>query len=70
MACALNTPAVIVSAGQHPGVYAPYSENGRQKWLLPPPGLSKNEWRQHLTPEMVADCVREVLVEAKSAGNI
>jgi ADP-heptose:LPS heptosyltransferase len=70
MASALDTPAVIVSAGQHPGVYAPYSKNGRQKWLLPAPGLSKNEWRQHFTPELVADCVREVLVEAKSAGNI
>lgn len=68
MACALYSPAVIVSAGQHPGVYAPYSKTGRQKWLLPPPGLSKNEWRQHLTPEMVADCVREVLAKAKSAG--
>ena len=60
MACALDTSAVIVSAGQHPRVYAPYSKNGRQKWLLPPPGLSKNEWRQHFTPEMVADCVRSV----------
>ncbi|MFM8717483.1 MAG: glycosyltransferase family 9 protein [Spartobacteria bacterium] len=61
MACALDTPAVIVSAGQHPGVYAPYSKIGRQKWLLPPPELSKNEWRQHFTPEMVAGCMREVL---------
>jgi ADP-heptose:LPS heptosyltransferase len=68
MACALNTPAVIVSAGQHPGVYAPYSKTGRQKWLLPPGDLPKGEWRQHFTPEMVAGCVREVLAEAKSAG--
>ena len=68
MACALDTPAVIVSAGHHPGVYAPYSKNGRQKWLLPAPGLSKNEWRQHLNPEKVADCVREVLVGWKSAS--
>ena len=68
MACALDTPAVIVSAGQHPGVYAPYSKSGRQKWLLPPTGFSKNEWRQHFTPEMVAACVREVLAKAKSAG--
>ena len=68
MACALDTPAVIVSAGQHPGVYAPYSKNNRQKWLLPAPGLSKNEWRQHLDPEKVTDCVREVLLGRKSAG--
>jgi ADP-heptose:LPS heptosyltransferase len=60
MACALDTPAVIISAGQHPGVYAPYSKNGRQKWLLPPGDLPKNEWRQHFTPEMVANCVRSL----------
>lgn len=54
MACALETPAVIVSAGQHLGVYAPYSKNGLQVWLTPPPGLSKNAWRAHLTPEKVA----------------
>ncbi|NDG71611.1 MAG: hypothetical protein EBY32_09985, partial [Proteobacteria bacterium] len=68
LACALDTPAVIVSAGQHPGVYAPYSKNGRQKWLLPPNDLLKGEWRQHLNPEKVADCVREVLVGGKSVG--
>ncbi len=70
MACALDTPAVIVSAGQHPGVYAPYSKNGRQKWLLPPSDLPKSEWRRHLNPEKVADCVHEALVERKSAGSI
>ena len=68
MACALDTPAVIVSAGQHPGVYAPYSKNGRQKWLLPPGDLPKGEWRRHLNPEKVADYARELLAEAKSAG--
>jgi ADP-heptose:LPS heptosyltransferase len=68
MACALGTPSVILSAGQHPGVYAPYSRNGHQEWLLPPPGLLKNEWRQHLNPEKVADCVRKVLTVWKSVG--
>jgi ADP-heptose:LPS heptosyltransferase len=62
MACALDTPAVIISAGQHPGVYAPYSKNGHQHWIIPPPGLPRNEWRQHFTPEMVADCVRSVFL--------
>lgn len=61
MACALDTPAVIVSAGQHPGVYAPYSKSGRQKWLLPPPGFSKKEWRRHFNSEYIADSVRSVL---------
>jgi ADP-heptose:LPS heptosyltransferase len=62
MACALDTPAVIISAGQHPGVYAPYSKNGQQHWIIPPTRLPKNEWRQHFTPEMVADCVRSVFL--------
>jgi len=61
MACALDTPAVIVSAGQHPGVYAPYSKNGRQEWLLPPSDLPKGEWRRHFTSEYIADSVRSVL---------
>ena len=66
MACALDTPAVIISAGQHPGVYAPYSKNGQQKWRLPPGDLPKGEWRQHLNPSKVADCVRSVLsIEGK-----
>jgi ADP-heptose:LPS heptosyltransferase len=61
MACALDNPAVIVSAGQHPGVYAPYSKNGRQEWLLPPSDLPKGEWRRHFTSEYIADSVRSVL---------
>jgi ADP-heptose:LPS heptosyltransferase len=60
MACALDTPAVIVSAGQHPGVYAPYSKSGRQKWLLPPPAFSKKEWRRHFNSEYIANSVRSV----------
>ncbi|MEI8292547.1 MAG: glycosyltransferase family 9 protein [bacterium] len=61
MACALGTPAVIASAGQHPGVYAPYSTNGRQIWLLPPTGSSKVDWRQQITPRAIADSARRVL---------
>ncbi len=61
MACALGTPALIVSAGQHPGVYAPYSKNGRQAWLIPPLGLPKGEWRKYFTPEKIADFARRIL---------
>ena len=60
MACALDTPAVIVSAGQHPGVYAPYSINGHQHWIIPPLGLPKNEWRQQISPETIAKAVRQI----------
>lgn len=61
MACALGSPAVILSAGQHPGVYAPYSKNGLQKWLLPPANIQKGEWRKNLDSEKIADSVRQVL---------
>ncbi len=57
MACALGVPAVIVSAGQHPGVYAPYSPNGKQIWLMPDEGLPKGQWRKTLTPQKIADSV-------------
>ena len=61
MACATGTPAVIVSAGQHPGVYAPYSPNGRQTWLLPSANLPKGAWRQEITSQKIALAVRAVL---------
>ena len=55
MACATGTPSVIVSAGQHPGVYAPYSPNACQHWILPPPTHPKNEWRSAIPPALVAN---------------
>ena len=61
MACALGCPAVIASAGHHPGVYAPYSPNGLQHWIMPPTNLRKGEWRQILTPENLAAAIREIL---------
>lgn len=61
MACATGAPAVIVSAGQHPGVYAPYSPNGRQSWLLPSPNLPRGAWRQEITSQKIALAVRAVL---------
>jgi ADP-heptose:LPS heptosyltransferase len=61
MACALGSPAVIASAGHHPGVYAPYSPNGLQYWIMPPSNLRKDEWREILTPEKLADAIRQIL---------
>ena len=61
MACALGSPAVIASAGHHPGVYAPYSPNGLQNWIMPPAQLKKAEWRQFTTPEILADTARQIL---------
>ena len=64
MACALGSPAVIASAGHHPGVYAPYSPNGLQHWIMPPPKLRKGEWRENLTPENLARTIREILARS------
>ena len=64
MACALGSPAVIASAGHHPGVYAPYSPNGLQHWIMPPPKLRKGEWRENLTPENLASTIREILARS------
>ena len=64
MACALGTPAVIVSAGKQPGVYSPYSPNGHQTWLLPPPNLRKGEWRAAISPHSVADSIRDTLARS------
>ncbi len=64
MACALGSPAVIASAGHHPGVYAPYSPNSLQYWIMPPPNLRKGEWRENLTPEKLADSIRQILADS------
>ena len=64
MACALGSPAVIASAGHHPGVYAPYSPNRLQHWIMPPPKLRKGEWRENLTPENLASTIREILARS------
>jgi len=64
MACAFGTPAVIASAGHHPGVYAPYSPNGFQHWIMPPPDLGKGQWRENLTLENLASAIREILARS------
>ena len=61
IACATGRPAVIVSAGQHPGVYAPYSTNGLQDWVMPTPGLERGAWKTSLTPALVAERIRGML---------
>lgn len=61
MACATGSRAVIVSAGQHPGVYAPYSKNGAQHWILPPVGHPPKEWRSAIPPRLVADRITKAL---------
>ena len=61
MACATGTRAVIVSAGQHAGVYAPYSKNGAQHWILPPVGHPPKEWHSAISPRLVAERISEAL---------
>jgi len=59
MACATGTRAVIVSAGQHPGVYAPYSTNGLQHWLLPDTSRSSKDWHSAIPPQRIASSIAE-----------
>lgn len=61
MACATGTPAVVVSAGQHPGVYAPYTTNGLQDWIMPQSGLARGAWKSSITAGLVAERIRGVL---------
>lgn len=56
-ACALRKPALILSAGHHPGVYGPYSPDGRQLWLSAPAGQAADAlakgWAAELPSERV-----------------
>ena len=63
MACATGVRAVIISAGQHPGVYAPYSNGGLQHWILPPPGQSNKEWLRTSPPQLIADRIALALAK-------
>jgi len=66
MACATRTPAIIASAGQHPGVYAPYSPDGRQVWVLPPPSMPQKQWRDAVSPALLAEKTRELWAQPSS----
>ena len=58
LACALRAPAVILACGINPGVYLPYSPDGRQHWLI---GDGKMAWSASLLPSTVATAIRRVL---------
>ena len=58
LACAVGTPAVIVASRKNEGVYAPYSPDGRQVWLMAGEGKS---WREAVRAEAIARTVRRVL---------
>lgn len=61
-ACATGTPAVIVDSGQHPGVYAPYSPNGKQAWLVGDRArLGRSRWQESVPPETVSAAIVRVL---------
>ena len=70
MACAVESPAVIICSGNQTGVWVPYSKNGLQKWLTPPDDLPKGEWRKYFSPSKVADSILEILAKSKSAARI
>lgn len=62
MACACGAPAVIVACGMHPGVYGPYSADGRQRWLVGDWGtLGRKGWQKSVPPADVAAAIRSGL---------
>ena len=61
IACALRRRAVIVHTGQHPGVYGPYSPDGRQLWVRPLPPFKAKKWWDKVDPSRVTSAVQEVL---------
>jgi len=58
LACAVGAPAVIVTSRKNEGVYAPYSPDGRQVWIMTGQGRA---WRETLNTEDVAQAVRRAL---------
>ena len=58
LAGAVGAPAVIVAGRKNEGIYAPYSPNGRQIWLMTGQGRS---WRESLQADDVARAVRRAL---------
>lgn len=58
LACAVGAPAVIVASRKNEGIYAPYSPDGRQVWLMAGEGKS---WRDAVTAEDIAQAVRRAL---------
>ncbi len=61
-AAALGAPAVVVSCGLHPGVYGPYSRDGRQRWLVGDwAALGAKGWPSSVPPSSVAEEIRRVL---------
>ena len=58
LACAVGAPAVIVASRKNEGVYAPYSPNGRQVWLMAGEG---KVWREAMATEDIARAMRRVL---------
>ncbi len=61
-ACATGAPAVVVDSGLHPGVYAPYSPNGRQFWLVGDRAkLGRSRWQESVPPAAVAGAILRAL---------
>lgn len=55
LACAVGAPAVIVASRVNEGVYAPYSPDGRQVWVMAGKGKS---WCETVEPGAISRAVR------------
>jgi len=59
LACAVGTPAVILTSRKNEGTYAPYSPDGRQVWIMTGQGRS---WRETLKTEDISQALRRALL--------
>ncbi len=58
LACAVRAPAVMVASRNNEGVYAPYSPDGRQVWVM---GGRGKTWREALPADEISQAVRRAL---------
>jgi ADP-heptose:LPS heptosyltransferase len=64
LACALRSPAVVVACGVSPGIYGPYSPDGRQHWLVGDwERVGLRRWQETVTPPDVAAAIRRAVAD-------
>jgi ADP-heptose:LPS heptosyltransferase len=67
LASALRAPAVVVACGVSPGIYGPYSPDGRQHWLLGDwERVGSRRWQETVPPPHVAAAIRRAVEEGKA----
>lgn len=67
LACALRAPAVVVACGVSPGIYGPYSPDGRQHWLVGDwERVGLRRWQETVPPPDVAAAIRRAVAKGEA----